>query len=150
MELVAMNTLPPLQIAKPCPKQWDEMTGDAKRRFCGHCQLHVHNLSAMSSAERERFVAASDSRACIAFEVRPDGSMVEPIPWPRWFQPFHRYRSAAVALLATIVPFFLASCATRRTLGRTALPQDPGMQKACDGPKFRMMLGAPLPPAENR
>src|SRR5881394_4255743 len=50
---------PPLRIGTTCPKRWDDMSGDAKQRFCDHCQLHVHNLSAMSTGEREQFIAAS-------------------------------------------------------------------------------------------
>ncbi len=50
--LGAMKTNFAPLISKPCPADWDAMTGDAKRRFCEHCRLHVHNLTAMDEAER--------------------------------------------------------------------------------------------------
>src|SRR4051812_23738688 len=72
---------PPLRVGTPCPKQWEEMRGDAKRRFCDQCQLHVHNLSAMSRRERDRFVQESGGRGCIAYQLRPDGTMMTPTFW---------------------------------------------------------------------
>src|SRR5436309_571232 len=96
---------PPLRIKTPCPKRWDDMRGDGKRRFCEHCQLHVHNLSAMSAHEREQFEASSGGLLCIAYELRNDGSMVTPARWPWMRRPLERARWAVAALLATVVPF---------------------------------------------
>jgi hypothetical protein len=93
------------------------MAGGSKRRFCEHCQLDVHNLSAMSQGERDRFVAESGGRACIAYELRADGSMVTPSLWRRVSAPFWRVQLAIVAVLTTVLPFFFTACATRRTLG---------------------------------
>src|SRR4051812_11090913 len=98
------SQLPPPKIETPCPKRWETMRGDAKRRFCDHCQLHVHNLSAMSAAERERFVDASRGQACIAYELRGDGSMVTLSRWAWLLVPFQRARWAVAALVAAFVP----------------------------------------------
>jgi len=89
------------------------MTGDAKRRYCGHCKLHVHNLSAMPASEREQFVTESRGRQCITYELWADGSMVT----PSRFQRLQRVGVSIAAVLALLLPFFFSSCATRRTMG---------------------------------
>lgn len=140
---------PPLQIAKPCPKDWDGMEGDSKRRFCGHCQLHVHNLSAMGEKERARLIAETGGRLCIAYELRPDGSMVTPGKgsWARrGAQPVRR---AVAALLATVMPGLLAACSHNRRaiMGEVAPPPGPSTESTMEKGKPVMMLGAPLAPA---
>jgi len=111
---------PPLRIGTPCPRQWEEMSGDAKQRYCGECQLHVHNLSAMSRGERERFVsgAKGQERVCVTYDLRPDGSMITHSFWRGLFGPVQRLQFAAVAVLAGLVPFLFSGCATRRTTGK--------------------------------
>jgi len=126
------------------------MRGDSKQRFCDQCQLHVHNLSAMSAAERERFIAASGGRACIAYELRSDGSMVTPSRWPWLLLPFQGLRGSVVALLAAFLPFLFSSCATRRTLGVPAPSCDASTQPSGEN-KIVMLLGEPAPlPAPKR
>jgi hypothetical protein len=101
------------------------MSGDAKRRFCEHCQLHVHNLSAMSRRERDFFVTESAGRSCIAYQLRLDGTMVTPSFWRGVLQPFRHVQFAVVAVLATLLPFFFAGCASTRrtTLGIPMTPE---------------------------
>jgi hypothetical protein len=83
----AGNLLRSLTVASPCPEDWDRMEGDDKRRFCGRCQLHVYNLSAMTSAEATERVDERSGRLCVRFvrshddkvmtrEVGPSGHMV--------------------------------------------------------------------------
>jgi hypothetical protein len=130
---------PPLRIAKPCPKNWDDMSGDAKRRFCEHCQLHVHNLSAMSPVERTQFVAESGGRACITYEIRPDGTMLTPSRWNWVLRPLR----ALAALIAAMLPFSFSSCATSsscssRRLAGTPMPPPAPEHNASQG---RQTLG---------
>ncbi len=99
------------------------MAGDAKRRFCEHCQLHVHNLSGMSSGERAHFIEESQGRTCITYEIRPDGTMITPSRWNWVLRPLR----ALAALIAAVVPFSFSSCAT----------------SSCSS---RRLAGAPLPP----
>jgi hypothetical protein len=135
---------PPLQIAKPCPKQWDEMAGSAKKRFCGHCQLHVHNLSTMSDRERSAFVSETGGHACIAYEFRADGSMVTPSRWAWLTAPFSRVLRPITALIAVFVPF-LSACTTRRTLGEPSPAKDvSGVQCKDRKPAPQMLLGSPM------
>ena len=96
------------------------MAGDAKRRFCEHCQLHVHNLSAMPSRERAQFVAEKREHACITYELRSDGTMVTPSRWSWVLRPLR----AMAAIFAALLPFVLSSCVTRRLAGAICPPVD--------------------------
>jgi hypothetical protein len=140
---------PPLEVQTPCPKRWEELQGGNQRRFCQECQLHVHNLSAMSSRERERFVAqAGSGRQCIAYELRPDGSMVTPSPWSSLLRPFQRVQWVALAFLAAILPFAFSSCATRRpVIGRFDKKCDAPARPVRANPQNNMVVGTmcPLP-----
>jgi hypothetical protein len=121
------------------------MRGDATRRFCDHCQLHVHNLSAMSRRQRDRFVRESGGRGCIAYQLRADGTMITPSFWSKVLQPFRRLQFAAVAVLAAVLPFLFTACASRRTLGAIAPPAH-----ACSTvgeAETTVTLGTPVPPA---
>lgn len=66
-----------LEIASPCSADWSAMQGDAKRRFCSQCQLHVHDLSAMTRPEAEAILeAAGQGRVCVRFYRRLDGTVL--------------------------------------------------------------------------
>lgn len=98
---------PPLKVGKPCSKSWAEMKGTSTKRFCEECQRDVHNLSEMSRRERDQFAPESGVRTCIAYELRPDGTMVTHSFWDNLRQPFSRIHSATIALL-TLLPFLAA------------------------------------------
>ena len=40
-----------VKVAAPCNADWDQMIGNDRARFCGHCNLNVYNLSSMSKSE---------------------------------------------------------------------------------------------------
>ena len=65
-----------IDIARPCPADWDAMRGDDQVRFCKHCSLNVYNLSAMTRAQAERLVAEREGRLCIRMYRRLDGTVV--------------------------------------------------------------------------
>jgi hypothetical protein len=141
---------PPLLIAKPCPKSWGEMEGDAKRRFCEHCNLHVHNLSEMSAGERETFVEESGGKACIAYVLRADGTMVTTTWRTRMSAAFRRVGYAIMAVLGTCLPFLFGACApraaTRTNLGAPYPPKGDHATQACDKKAgTTMMVGEPMP-----
>ena len=50
------------------------MQGDEKVRFCGKCEKHVHNLTAMTEAEAAAVVGTG--QACIRFQSRADGTVL--------------------------------------------------------------------------
>jgi hypothetical protein len=65
-----------VRIAAPCPADWGKMVGDERVRFCGSCNLHVYNLSGMTRREAESLVTNSESRLCVRFYRRPDGTIL--------------------------------------------------------------------------
>ena len=65
-----------LTIASPCPEDWNRMEGDEKRRYCGRCQLHVYNLSAMTSEEAAELVDERSGRLCVRFVRSHDGKVM--------------------------------------------------------------------------
>lgn len=77
MQTARQMILSNLLIAEPCPADWSRMSGDEKRRFCGQCQLHVYNLSAMTDKEAaELLTGAEGERLCVKFYRRYDGTVM--------------------------------------------------------------------------
>jgi hypothetical protein len=70
------NILDQVHVASPCKARWDDMSGDNRARFCGHCQKHVFNLSAMTRAEAETLVRTTEGKFCGRFHRRRDGTML--------------------------------------------------------------------------
>ncbi len=67
-----------VQVAKPCPANWADMTGDDRVRHCGTCNLDVYDISAMRREEAQEFLAsrAGAGRTCIRFFRRADGRLL--------------------------------------------------------------------------
>src|SRR6185295_3367175 len=73
-----------VQVASPCPTDWDEMYGDDRKRFCGECKLNVYNLSDMGRQEAENLLLSSEGRLCVRFYRRKDGTVLTkdcPVGW---------------------------------------------------------------------
>jgi hypothetical protein len=65
-----------LPIANPCTADWAAMEGSEERRFCGMCQMYVHDLSALEVDEVERVLARRGSeRVCVRYTPERDGSV---------------------------------------------------------------------------
>lgn len=71
-----LELLADVRIASPCPVAWREMKGDEKRRLCGQCNLHVHNLSALTSAEVVALFRGPGERVCAQVFRRLDGTLM--------------------------------------------------------------------------
>ena len=65
-----------LRVHEPCSEPWGSMAGDDRRRFCGRCSLHVHDLSAMREEAVMKLIAGPDPHLCIRYSVRDDGTAV--------------------------------------------------------------------------
>ena len=67
-----------LPIADPCTA----FRPEPGKSFCDKCEKHVHDLSAMTRREAERFLGAHvGERICVAYRSRKDGSiLVKPEP----------------------------------------------------------------------
>jgi hypothetical protein len=64
------------KVASPCSADWESMIGDARRRFCGQCELNVYNLSEMSRREAEDLINRAEGRLCVRFYRRADGTVL--------------------------------------------------------------------------
>lgn len=73
----AADPLSQLRIASPCSADWGAMSGDARKRFCQDCKLHVHDLGAMTRDEAmELLRGAGTGRLCVRFHRRADGKVL--------------------------------------------------------------------------
>lgn len=78
------NPLDEIKVASPCNADWDEMIGDNRKRYCADCKLNVYNLSDMTKDEAENFLINSESRVCVKFYRRQDGTVLIndcPVGW---------------------------------------------------------------------
>src|SRR4051812_16250421 len=64
------------KIKNPCPKNWDEMVGDSRKRFCSECQLHVHNLSTLTESETQKLIQ-NPGRLCVAYFQDSKGGVLK-------------------------------------------------------------------------
>lgn len=105
------HELPP-HIPHPCPKQWEEMSGGKKRRFCEQCQRHVHDLSELDSVRRQQLLSSPES-VCVTFLSDSKGRLIS-FEKSHWIlSVLFRMRFAICAAVAAILPFGLSSCANR-------------------------------------
>ena len=65
-----------IEVANPCPADWNQMRGSDRVRFCKHCQLNVYNLSAMTREAAEDLVNRREGRLCVGFYRRQDGTVI--------------------------------------------------------------------------
>jgi len=65
-----------IRVASPCQARWNDMTGDERTRFCGQCQKHVYNLSAMTRKQIASLVREKEGKFCGRFYRRPDGRLL--------------------------------------------------------------------------
>jgi hypothetical protein len=70
------TSLDVIQVARPCPANWDAMQGNASRRFCQHCNKHVHNLSAMTRDEAQDLICSSVGELCARYARDEAGAVV--------------------------------------------------------------------------
>ena len=108
-----------IKIASPCRARWEDMDGNDRARFCGQCQKHVYNFSAMPRREVENLIREKEGRLCGRFYQRTDGRMLtadcpsESRQRRNWFK---RMGGAAMAF----VLFLAAGCARQTTTGKNA------------------------------
>ncbi len=100
---VHLNVLDGLQIASPCPMNWDDMTGDGRARHCASCELDVYNIAGMSESEATQLITSREGRTCIRMLRRSDGTVITrdcPVGLAAVRRATRRARVAAVAALA--------------------------------------------------
>ena len=130
------------------------MKGDDRVRFCGHCSMHVYNLSAMGRSEAERLVSEREGRLCVQFIRRADGTVITADCEGGWRFAARRLgrwatTAAAVALSAGLAALGLARSGLAAPTQRCEEPAtidtaDPGNQVKLGQIQF---LGRIAPPA---
>jgi len=79
----AKDPLQRLAVTSPCTQDWDSMIGNDRVRFCEHCSLHVHNISAMTRAEAMRLAHRSHGRLCVRYHSTTQNLIVTRTPESR-------------------------------------------------------------------
>ncbi|MCA9266878.1 MAG: hypothetical protein KDA41_00330, partial [Planctomycetales bacterium] len=118
-----------IDVASPCPADWQEMTGDDRVRFCGECQMHVYNLSALSETEALRLVNRHEGRLCVRFFRRQDGTVLTnncPVGLAAWRRKIVRMWASTAAMFGAV--------AFGSWMGRAARGQE--------GPKLERLVPA--------
>ncbi len=155
-----------IDIAKPCPADWNAMRGDEQVRFCKHCSLNVYNLSAMSRADAEKLVGEREGRLCVRFYRRLDGTVITRDCGGGWKLAARRFGRFATAATAVVLTAALAPLGLTRWAG--ASPTDsPNDAVRCEAKPIQQaaqilgqvrntavmgdfaappLMGAPLPP----
>jgi hypothetical protein len=132
----------PPQVRTPCSMRWDEMRGDSRRRFCEDCQLHVHNLSALSQRGVARVLARGEhERVCITYTRRADGTLVT--RWDTIIDLIHRPIRRGVAwLVAASIPIVLSACQTHNQLTGRVSPvcKTPPQKKTASAEEERTIV----------
>lgn len=70
------NRLSRARIATPCHVSWESMSGNDEARFCGQCQLHVYDISRMTTRQAEALIASTEGRICARLYRRADGTVL--------------------------------------------------------------------------
>ncbi|MDC3953260.1 hypothetical protein [Polyangium jinanense] len=65
-----------VQVAAPCPADWNKMVGDEHARFCPSCEKNVYNLSAMTGQEAEQLIREKEGNLCVRYFQRKDGTVM--------------------------------------------------------------------------
>ena len=99
---MSSRRLEAVSIDRPCPKRWSELVGDERKRYCSACSQHVTNLSALTRAEAEGFLAASTGRACVTY-VPTEAGRVSLRSEERLPRRFTRHLAAAASFLLGLV-----------------------------------------------
>ena len=68
-------------LANPCPKRWEELAGDDRRRDCAACGKTVLAVAEMGLEEAR---AASKAGACLSFVELPGGLVRTQEGWRLW------------------------------------------------------------------
>jgi hypothetical protein len=130
------NLLSNVYIKEPCRMDWNKMAGDEKTRFCSECNLHVHNLSEMSSNEAERFLSApkEGGRRCIAYFKDVKGKVLT--RRSRWTAFLWRLCAGTVSLLFPLLANAETNACSNPTVGEP-MPINKNLEQKGE----EMMLG---------
>ena len=138
-----------IDIARPCPADWDEMRGDDAVRFCKHCSLNVYNLSTMTREAAERLVAQREGKLCVRFYRRLDGTVITRDCEGAWKLAAKRVGRFARAATAVVLTAALAPLGFSRWLGaapteKSSSSSTPAVCVKPPQPQPQAMQGEPM------
>jgi hypothetical protein len=109
-----------LPIVTPCGEDFRAMRPLDRGRYCDHCKMIVHDLSAMTSKEaRELLSSPRTEKLCVRYLYDAHGAIVfRDLP----ASPLGRARKVLAAVLALVVPTSVAACARREMMGSPPMP----------------------------
>jgi hypothetical protein len=119
-----------LDIKKPCSADWNAMTGDETKRYCGQCRKHVHNLSEMPADEAEALLQLGS--VCVRYRSDERGRIIT--------------KSAVIAGLAMLAVGCESTQPSQTTGALPALPPESEPQEALTGKGY--VSPAVAPPAK--
>lgn len=100
------NPLENLKIASPCPADWNAMSGDERKRFCGDCKKNVYNLSGMTRYDAENLLRNSEGEMCVRYFQRADGTILTadcPVGWAKVRDRLTIFATAALSMVLAIL-----------------------------------------------
>lgn len=118
--MTALAIIDEIDVASPCPANWNEMKGGDRVRFCSDCKKNVYNLSAMTRAEAIALVDELEPDGfCGRFFRRADGTMLTadcPVGLAEQLRRKSRRAFAAGLYLITLLFLAATSFVTGRAL----------------------------------
>ncbi|HZU99650.1 MAG TPA: hypothetical protein VFF73_23265 [Planctomycetota bacterium] len=129
-----------IRIAKPCPANWDAMTGDERVRFCALCSKNVYNFAGMTRDEAEDLLTKTEGNVCVRLYKRTDGTVLTsdcPVGLAAVRRRLASLVSAGVALITLTWGLF--------TFGLRRAPYDGPTEPLRLQPTEQPLMGAPRP-----
>jgi len=120
---VQKELLDRLRIASPCSVGWERMSGDDRVRFCDQCNLHVYNISAMTSEQAAALIAGAQGRVCARLYRRADGTILTrdcPVGLRALRRRISKRAGAVLAALLSLCSGVFAQTQSKR--GKTCTP----------------------------
>lgn len=74
--MTSLNIINEIEVATPCPADWEQMLGDDSVRFCGQCEKNVYNFSTMTAQQIADLVEETEGVFCGRLYRRPDGTVL--------------------------------------------------------------------------
>ena len=150
-----------IKIASPCSADWNAMSGDDKKRFCGECKLNVYNLSGMTKDEAENLIIEKEGRLCVRFYRRSDGTVLTedcPVGWAKVKKNISRTAAAAISLIIGLFAGLFAFNYSRKTdthtVGKMVVPTNNNVKIDTDKdscpPDMNITMGTPVPIEVNK
>ena len=138
------RVLASLRVASPCRSSWDDMQGDARRRYCAECGRHVYDLAQLTAREAAGLVAATGGRLCARVTRDPFGRLVtlpSPAPEPLGSPPGSRRSAPLAAAVAAILGLAAAAAAHGSEPPAAPAVEQGAGERPAEGAQQRMASG---------